>query len=487
MKIQINAAARCGRYLDPTRWQNSTLRYSPPADFPAYMAQQIGRASIMRVWITMDEYWDYRTDTYYPDYDIGVARYPAGELHYPYDWSNIVPAPSGTRFEAYLTSHAAQADELLLNVRRYEREVSDGVITYEQYEEIFEKSVEYCKQLAPNIRYVECCNEVDIRSFGLLSAEEYVKIYLCAYRAVKRLNEKHHYDMPLLIGGFAQAHPLHDWPRMQDVLRLLRSSEIGACPMDFYSYHYYDAGATKGLVRSHMIDAAKLSPVERLRLIRTQHDALLRELELPERPVFLNELGRALTTGIDGDALYNAAGLITYLLAFGCEEQPALFPFPWCTFHNPKLQISYTQFLLCEDGSYAMTPNGVAVKMLHELRGERLGCAVSELCARDTDHCAVAVADEDGDGITAIAVNPSGETVVGELEIAGLDAGDYTVVGCLCDGSHNNCVTAPAKCDGKRIEVTGEATRTVGADGVLRHVFVLEKCAFVRYRVTRAR
>ena len=71
--------------------------------------------------LSLDEYWDYKTGEFYPDYDIGVARYPVAELHYPYDWKNIVPAPSGTRFKAYLTSHSKEADELLLNVRRLER------------------------------------------------------------------------------------------------------------------------------------------------------------------------------------------------------------------------------------------------------------------------------------------------------------------------------------------------------------------------------
>ena len=132
MKIKVNRSEKLGQYIDPTRWQNSTLRYSPPEDFPAYMAGEIGRAEIMRVWITLDEYWDYKTGEFYPDYDIGVARYPVEELHYPYDWKNIVPAPSGTRFQAYLTSHSKEADELLLNVRRLEREVSDGVITSEE-------------------------------------------------------------------------------------------------------------------------------------------------------------------------------------------------------------------------------------------------------------------------------------------------------------------------------------------------------------------
>lgn len=482
MKIQVNRDERIGTYVDPTRWQNSTLRYAPPEDFPAYLADTLGRADIMRVWVTLDEYWDYRTGEFYPDYDIGVARYPVSELHYPYDWGNIVPAPSGTRFRAYLTSHAAQADELLLNVRRLEREVSDGVISYDQYEEIFERAVEYCKELAPNIRYVEVCNEIDIKTFGLLSAEEYVGIYLRAYRAVKRLNEKHGYEMPLLVGGYAAAHPLHDWKKVYDIMALLAQSEIGARPMDFYSYHFYQTGATTGLVRCGKMAEAALSGVEMLRLIRAQHDRMLAELNLPDCPVFLNELGKAKTTGVDGDALYNAAGLITFLLAFGCEDAPKLYPFPWCTFHNPKLQISYTQFLLREDGSYAMTPNGVAVKMLHDLRGERLAVKVTESYARDTDFQAVAV--EDADGISVLVANPSGETVPCLLEIGGAQSGEYRIVGHLCDSYHNNCVTS-AKCDGKRIEATGEALRKVGEDGIFRHRFVLEKDAFILYRVER--
>ena len=81
MKICVNRAEKLGRYIDPTRWQNSTLRYSPPEKFPAYMSGQIGRAEIMRTWITLDEYLDYRTGMFYPDYDIGVARYPVEEIH----------------------------------------------------------------------------------------------------------------------------------------------------------------------------------------------------------------------------------------------------------------------------------------------------------------------------------------------------------------------------------------------------------------------
>ena len=79
-------------------------------------------------------------------------------------------------------------------------------------------------ELAPNIRYIECCNEIDIANFGLLNAEEYVKIYLRAHHAIRRLNEKHKYEIPLEIGGFGMAHPLENFPLMERVMELLKES-----------------------------------------------------------------------------------------------------------------------------------------------------------------------------------------------------------------------------------------------------------------------
>ena len=67
MKVQINALKAVGAYQDPTRWMNSTLRYVPPVDFPAFLESRLGKAKVMRTWITLDEYWDYRTGITYPD------------------------------------------------------------------------------------------------------------------------------------------------------------------------------------------------------------------------------------------------------------------------------------------------------------------------------------------------------------------------------------------------------------------------------------
>ena len=94
------------------KYQNSTLRYTPPKDFAAFWNKQNGRPSIIRTWVTLDEIWDEETDTYNWNYQIGVDK--LGEKrYYPYDWPWT--EPSETHFEDYLTSYCAMADEALFN------------------------------------------------------------------------------------------------------------------------------------------------------------------------------------------------------------------------------------------------------------------------------------------------------------------------------------------------------------------------------------
>ena len=479
MKVQVNSTKVLGPYTDPTAWQNSTLRYVPPVDFPAFLANRLGRAKIMRTWITLDEYWDYRTGITYPDYDIGNLRYPVDQLHYVYDMALIVPAPSGTRFVDYLTTHSQNADELLLNVRRYEREVCDGIITFDQYEELFYRAVEYCKELAPNIRYVECCNEVDIKVFGKLTAQEYVSIYLRAHKAITALNKKHNYAIPLEPGGFAQAHPLQSWSLMEGVMELLKESEIGNDPMAFYSYHMYNAPENRSLTASGMLELTKLTGVEKIKMIIRQHEELLKRLNLPVRPVFLNELGRARATGLDGDCLHNAAGILTYLIAFENGDLGTAYPFPWCTFHNPNLQISFTQYVLNEDGSYSATPNGIAMEMLHGMSGHRLATSVSECTGADSQYCAIAT--QDGDEIQLLTVNTCPDSVPCIEEITGLIDGMYQVDAYRCNLFANNCVYKNGKGDGT-LALT-ETKELAAENGTLRFVEVLDRDCFVLVRI----
>lgn len=481
MQIKVDLNQKLGKYTDPTAWQNSTLRYSPPGDFPAFLQKQLGTPEVMRVFITLDEYWDYRTDTYYPDYAIGVKRYPDSELHYIYDWRSAVPAPSGVRFREYLCTHAACAKDLLLNVRRLEREVSDGIITYEQYETVFEKAVEYCKELAPNIRYIECCNEVDIKSFGNLTAEEYYKIYLCAYRAIKRLNRKHNYEVPLLIGGWSVAKPFIRRDRWERFLELLAGAQLEEDPIDFYSVHYYHQACSEGMVRLGIDEEAQaLGAVDRFKLLLRRHHKKLAELGLPEKTIFCNEMGRTRTTGVLTDSLRNAAGVFSYLIAFEDPELNSFYMFPWCSFHNPELQISYTQFLLKGKGEYAATPNGIALMMLHKIKGERVKTEVEDCATKDAPYCAIAVMQEgEKPCLYVVCTNPIDVSGNFSVDIRGLADGKYEVREYLCNSDKNNCVTGTGS---GKMECTD--VRTVAAEGGLRLETPAEINAFVLYEIT---
>lgn len=477
MIINVDARRLTGEYIDPTSWQNTTLRYTPPKDFPEYLAKCIGKAKIMRVFITLDEYWEIIEDKYYPNYEIGKARVPLEERYYAYDWRHTSQVGEGTLFEDYLCSHAASADELLLNVRRLEREVSDGIITYEKYKEVFSSAVEYCKNLAPNIRYIECCNEVDIRGFGNLTADEYVRLYKYAYAAIKELNQKHKYEIPLEIGGYSAALPVCKWDLNADVLRRLKSSEIGECPMDFYSYHHYEAANMYAILDKGLFDVAQMSDIDKLKMILKNHNDLAREIGLPQKPVFLDEVGRAKCTGVKADSIYNAAGVITYLIAFAKHAFENMYLFPWCTFHNPNTQTSYTQFYVNENGEYGATPNGMAIIMLHKMNGSMVDVSITDAVGRDAIYRAIAVKNDSS--LYILCVNPTNDIIPNRLCITGMERPGYSVDMYKCNDNFNNCFTANGN---GQLSITRTLTWK-SHDNRITCDFFLERDAFVLFEI----
>ena len=445
MKITVNTNKKTGVFSDPTGWQNTTLRYAPPKDFPAYLAKELGRAKIMRVFITLDEFYELTEDKYYPNYVIGEPRVPLEKRFYPYEWKSIVKGPTSPRFEDYLTSHAKNADELMLNVRRLEREVLDGAMTYEKYTEVLENALEYSKRLAHNIRYIEFGNEIEFKSFGGVSASDYVKIYLVAYRVVKELNAKHNYEIPLEIGGYSAAYPINNFYLIHDVMELLSKSEIGACPMDFYSFHYYTCGVP-AMIDAGFVDIAEMSDIEHLKFIYRQHLNMLEELNLPVKPVFLDEIGRASCTGVPAHNLYNASGTLTFLIAFERGDLGNMYPFPWCSFHHPAWQLSYTQFLYNDDGTYTITPFGLAIKILHTMRGEKLECEVENAIGNNAEYRTIATIEDEI--ITVLSINPTNETTPHSFYINGLSDGKYNVDVYTINEVTNNSLTAKEKWTG---------------------------------------
>jgi hypothetical protein len=413
MKITVDTKNAYRKWPHVEQFQNTTLRYTPSPSFPKIMEEVIGRPSIIRLFVTLDEVWDYRTNTYYWDYPIGVNRYVDDENHYAYDWPLTVPSPVNAHIQEYLISHAACADEVLLNLRRYERETTDGVITYQQYEQVFEKVVEYYKNLCPNITYIECCNEVELVQFGNLNMKEYYKLYQCAYGAIQRLNQKHNYETPLKIGGFGLSNGISHWNYWQEFLELL--SKDNHRVIDFYSMHEYHTNPY------------------RIMEFCMRHQGLINELNLPELPLLMTEYG--LRVGI-GDAgrptnIQNASGEIAgMILGSHC---PNLKMFPWCTFHNPNQQIGRTMFILNKNNEYIPTPSGHTMTMFKMLGNHEL--MIEEYLENK------AIATIDDERICVLVSNPGQVETEIDLVLNNLENGKYEIEQFMVNDHMNNCLT----------------------------------------------
>jgi hypothetical protein len=411
------------------RYQNSTLRYTPPSDFPANWASINGRPKIIRCWITLDEVWDYRTGDFDWNYQIGVNKYEGDKNHYDYDWP--VTRPSETHFEDYLKSFAAMGDEAILNIRRYERETAEGLVSYETYEKVCEQVIEHCKKLCSNIVYIEVSNESEIKSFGGITIEEYMPLYDAICRAVSRLNKKHGWS--LQVGGTAMTGVWY-FKIWKDYLKALAADETPEKQIGFYSMHAYTP------------DNNQLAQMYNL------HKAAIKELGLPDKPMFFNEYGTRRATGLLTDSLQNASETLTGILRG--SDLAGMHIFPWCTFHNPELQMSYTQYLRQEDDTYVPTPNGQAMTILH-------GMLENELrLVGNPDFRARATGQDDA--VYAIVTNPSPDPLRVECTINGLNDGNVDVEMRQVDDKQNNTVTNPP-CNALSVTERREQTVTDGS------------------------
>jgi len=446
MKLTIYSQNILREWPRVEAYQNSTLRYTPPKEFPAYCATQIGKPKLIRTWVTLDEVWDYRTDTYNWDYQIGVNNYVGDKKHYNYDWGGI--RATGTSFMDYLTSYTKEADEVLFNIRRYEREVADGLMSIEKYEEVVETVVGHYKAICPKMKYIECGDEVELNSFGGLTMDEYYPLYKATYRAVNRLNAANHYEIPLTVGGYAMSGCISRFNIWRQFLRLLAADSDPQKIIGFYSMHDYNP-----------------NPMRLLDFVN-RHEELCRILGLPDVPLFINEYGNCGCTGIPTDSLKNASGNIAGMVLSSHFRNA--YVFPWCTFHNPQLQLSYTEFFDLGNGKFVPSPNGNAIIALHKLLKNEV-----EIW-ENVEYKAVATAEEGK--LAIIITNPSDTAQDYEVEIHDWQGYHAKLTHYVCDSAKNNRVTGE-ETDG--YYPTAENYLPVRADKTLTYKISLEPRAFV--------
>lgn len=394
------------------RYQNSTLRFTPGEDFPGHLEKMIGRPKIMRTFITLNDAWDFRNDEYHYDYVIGKDIYADDPLVDGYDRDESKLSPYGLTFLQYLKSHAAHADYLMFSVRRYEREVIDGWLSIDKYEEVLEHLLEYYKEIVPNLRYVEG-NETNYVQFGNISAFETYELYKRMYRIVNRLNKKHNYEIPLEVGGPTYADSKTKFWQYEHFMRLYLLDRDPEKRLDFYATHEYTTDMTF------------------LPELYRKHKALVKRMGLPEVPMMFNEYG--VTDGCTPDPQYNqlnAAGSIEIMIALSPYDD--FIVFPWCSYHDPSIQVDRTQYIdFNRTCGYLPTFLGQAYIALSKLLDDSIPLT-GNIGNR-------AVLTTDGTNYALLATNRDDKMHNLRFSLTNLDCSKVKVDVYQVDAMHNNC------------------------------------------------
>ena len=258
-------------------YQNSTLVYPPPKDFAAYWAKQNFRPKILRTWVTLSDIWDMKTDTYNWNF-----RRTVDEPVTPQSAADSGSRPGDILFEDYLIPFCTIADEVMLNVRRFEAEVAWGILPIEKYEEVCGNVIEHCRDLCGNIVYIEVSNEQEFLGNGKLTMTDYMPLYDAVCRAVTRINARRGWN--LKVGGPAMGNNWTLQGVWRDYLKLLAEDTCPEKRIDFYSYHSYNPENNC------------------LQQTYNAHRAGIAEFNLPDAPLFITECGVCRPTGVKTDS-----------------------------------------------------------------------------------------------------------------------------------------------------------------------------------------
>jgi hypothetical protein len=136
--------------------------------------------------------------------------------------------------------------------------------------------------------------------------------------------------------------------------------------------------------------------------------------------------------------------------------------------------------LLCNAGDNNRLSLALIEKLIEDFSGISAGTKGTIVLEYDGTHFEVEFVDENGDTIDVVCTNHTGESVVCDLVIKGMDDGEYHVEIWPVSETENNCVTG--KGNGK-LEKLREDIITA-KNGELRYCKAFVKYVFVRYRFT---
>jgi len=147
----VTVSVDCGKTLksQPVLWGhvNVSRRAPPPKQLCAVVERQFGRPKVTRCWLMLDQMWDYRTGTSRFNYEINKDDYEGGPNKKRY---GVAGRTTGLHYYDYVDSVSAHSETVLVNIRRYEQEVLTGMLTFDQWKEVFKAAVRHYKRRCPN-------------------------------------------------------------------------------------------------------------------------------------------------------------------------------------------------------------------------------------------------------------------------------------------------------------------------------------------------
>jgi hypothetical protein len=469
----IDASQYLRRFPKLPAGRNTSIQKAPAPVLAEVSQREFGKARITKCWLNLDEMWDYRTRQYDFNYRIGVHKYDDVKEKHRETWGSV--EETNVRFHDYLQAFGKHSDEVMLTMRRYERDILDGKlgVTMEDWKEIFKEAVVHYRQICPNLRYIEVCNEYALSGFIGCTAEQYYEFYETAYQAVNEANEELGLkgESRVLVGGPAVTGDIVG--KMDSFFENFSQDTSPNKRLDFVSWHEYGKsyhgtalreGQVQALLDSHGIPKAKPMFV-------TEHDPVHGKLGTHE----LN--------------LVNGAGLVKSLY-FSSVYSPGMIVMPWVQYHIREIQTQFMWF----DGpnepdtqadQLRMLPSGCSMKLLSMHKEWEI--AVDNSLDRDD----LVLASVQNDGLAVHAVN-YGETRDVRIQIdnlprvfTALDNGRLRFVKCQIDETHSNGVAdlsysgGPQKVDqGILVPENGSVTLThaqLTKNGILMWILVPEK------------
>jgi len=427
----IDASKYFRPFPDLAAYRNTSIQKAPAPVLAELAEREFGKAKITRCWLNLDEMWDYRTRQFNDNYQIGVHKYDDVPEKFRESWNWVTE--TNVRFDDYLKAFGRHSDAVMLTVRRYERDILDGKlgVTMDDWKAIFKHAVKHSREICPNLRYIEVCNEYGVTGFIGCTHDEYYRFYRLAYQAVNEVNDelKLAGDDRILVGG---PNAVRD--AMKALNRFFENFSQDTSPdkrLDFVTWHEYhnryaDLAQREGQVKQML---AQNGLAQDLPLFITEHDPYHPKAESDEHN------------------LINGAALVQSLY-FTSRQSPAVKIMPWVLYHDGEIQ---TRFMWFEGPNepdtkadqLQMLPAGCSMKFL-SMHKEWEIAVDNELGADE-----LVLASVQNYGLVIEAVN-YGEPRDVRLRIeqlpkvfTALGDGKLQVVKYLIDRDHSNSVTHP--------------------------------------------